>query len=82
MLTKIVCFKLSLFWTNLSKFQTFYEIVNFNFGLYLAFFEIAYGQIWPFKFFWTWQPWFTDRWSNRRRGKRGKEEYQMRKEEK
>ncbi len=23
----------------------------------LTFFETAYGQIWPFKFFWTWQPW-------------------------
>jgi len=22
----------------------------------LAFFETAYGQIWPSKFFWTWQP--------------------------
>ena len=21
------------------------------------FFESAYGQIWPFKLFWTWQPW-------------------------
>ncbi len=23
----------------------------------LAFFEAAYGQIWPFLFLWTWQPW-------------------------
>jgi len=55
-----------LFWTNLSKFQKFYEILNFNliilanlaifhfsgFGL----FETTYGQIWPFLIFWTWEP--------------------------
>ncbi len=63
-----------MFWINLSNFQTFYKILNFNlvilkkfwrkFGLYVVFFhfsgfglfETAYGQIWPYKFFWTWQP--------------------------
>jgi len=44
---------LDLFWTNLSKFKTFYEILNFNsviltkkIGLYLAFFH--FFRIWPF----------------------------------
>jgi len=27
----------------------------------LAFFETAHGQILPFQFFWTWQPWTMDR---------------------
>jgi len=50
-----------LFWTKLSKFQTFYEIVIViltifwrKFGLYLAaFFHILLN------FFWTWQPWYA-----------------------
>jgi hypothetical protein len=60
-----------MFRTNLSKFRAFYDIPNFNLVLLtiflreiflfftfqdLAFFETAYGQIWLFKFFWTWQP--------------------------
>jgi len=55
-----------MFWTNLSKSQVFYEILNFNLVILtiflkgnlafiwpffifqdLAFFESAYGQIWP-----------------------------------
>ncbi len=54
------------FWTNLSKFQAFYEILKFNLVILtkflreiwpffifqdLDFFETAYGQIWPFNFF-------------------------------
>jgi len=50
----------------MSKFQTFYEILHFNLVILtnflkeiwpfftfpdLAFFETAYGQIWPFNFF-------------------------------
>jgi hypothetical protein len=47
-----------MFRTNLSKFEVFYEILNFILVIltiflreiwpYLAFFETAYGQIWPF----------------------------------
>ncbi len=57
-----------MFWTSLSKFRTFYEILKINLVILalirnflifqdLAFFETAYGQIWPFSFFGTWQPW-------------------------
>jgi len=54
----------SLFWIN--QIAIFYEILTLylviltifleKFGLYLAFFETAYGQIWPILFFSTWQP--------------------------
>ncbi len=53
-----------LLWTNLSEFQTVYEILNINLVIQvfegnLAFyhfsgfglFETPYGQIWPLKFF-------------------------------
>jgi len=40
--------KFGLFWS----FWPF-----FLFGLFFGLFETAYDQIWPFNFFWTWQPW-------------------------
>ena len=43
---------------NSSKFvQVTLTNLQRKFGLCLAFFETAYCQIWPFSFFWTWQPW-------------------------
>ncbi len=68
-LKKIVYFKAYLSKTcNIYEILTLKLVILTNFwrkfGLYLAFFhfwwfglfETTYGQIWPFNFFWTWQP--------------------------
>jgi len=56
-------------WTNLSKFQTVYEILNFYLVILTKFLKeiwplfdlFLFFRIWPFKFFWTWQPCHTER---------------------
>ncbi len=55
-------------WLNVKSWSSLFEtksknrispLINFSTtqGYHLAFFESAYGQIWPFSFFGTWQPW-------------------------